>query len=82
LAVDVRSAGISAGVQLDFCPNGVANHARMPSLAIGDTLTFIFLNNERLSGTVFSPDADKGIIEVSGVCLSIRRAMAADMERR
>ena len=76
--VDVRGAGISAGVQLDFCADGFADHEPVPLLAVGDSQTFIFPSNDRRSGTVFSADPDKGIIEVDGVRLSVRRAIASD----
>jgi hypothetical protein len=76
--VGVRGAGISAGVQLDFFPGGVAARDPMPPLAMGDALTFIFPNNDRQSRNVFSAEVDKGVIEVSGVRLSIGRATDAD----
>jgi hypothetical protein len=76
--VYVRGGGISAGVQLDFCPNGVAAHEPAPPLAMDDALTFIFPSDGHRSGTVFSADVDKGIIEVGGVRLNIRCATDAD----
>jgi hypothetical protein len=76
--VYVRGAGIAAGVQLDFCPDGIATHDPMPALAMGDALTFIFPNNDRQSGTAFSAGVDKGVIEAGSVRLNIRRATDAD----
>src|SRR5438045_1493167 len=67
--VDVRGAAICAGVQLHFCPDGLAAHDPVPLFAMGDALAFVFPNNDRRSGTVFSADEDEGVIEVGGVRL-------------